>query len=470
MSSNPFASFAAQTPSHAPPNTAIHTSSEGLAGSTPLQSGASVGKEGDGSRRRKRRRVDPAGANTSGPAGTSRPVVVRAPVSSAGRVAVLCKLCRSKIRIQQIEQHEQQQQRGDAGADGPTDKSWNTSSSSSEAKKAWLTSKQSSLGAWLATAKQVGEPWACNICTLENHSTRTTCSACGTERSPEGNDDAQGHVDDDNDDEDDDDERVCSRCRLPLDEKVPQRLQPMPREDPIVSKLKAYKRVAGETGAKFLITDAAAAAVMRQPCSFCGKVAPQGQCNGLTRLRILPSTGGAKHGVMGDFADGNVDAACARCNLAKGVHGPYNFVGICRTIATHMHTRALGIVESGSAGKDDSVVVNDDVDDVRLLPVVLRRKFAARGLCHDGAVNFGRFDHLFRNNISRKSRSAYLSDSKTFSMTNEEFREIADGSCYFCGKQTDASVPHFNGLDRLNSTRRIYTTTSVVACCSTCNM
>ena len=60
----------------------------------------------------------------------------------------------------------------------------------------------------------------------------------------------------------------------------------------------------------------------------------------------------------------------------------------------------------------------------------------------------------------------------TYSLTNEQFRELVNGACAYCGKRSDPSppLPHFNGLDRLDSTHRLYTPTSCVACCSTCNM
>ena len=64
--------------------------------------------------------------------------------------------------------------------------------------------------------------------------------------------------------------------------------------------------------------------------------------------------------------------------------------------------------------------------------------------------------------------SAYLTKSKTHALSKEEYGAIVSQPCHYCGKPT---VPdhHYNGLDRLDSTVRVYTPGSCVAACGTCN-
>eukprot|EP00470_Lotharella_oceanica_P015830 CAMPEP_0170183674 /NCGR_PEP_ID=MMETSP0040_2-20121228/31400_1 /TAXON_ID=641309 /ORGANISM="Lotharella oceanica, Strain CCMP622" /LENGTH=153 /DNA_ID=CAMNT_0010429493 /DNA_START=95 /DNA_END=556 /DNA_ORIENTATION=+ len=88
---------------------------------------------------------------------------------------------------------------------------------------------------------------------------------------------------------------------------------------------------------------------------------------------------------------------------------------------------------------------------------------------HRGMGEFGCFPESFRNNISKRNRSSYVTTSKTHSLTNVQFEEIVRQPCYYCGKEHRPPI-HYNGLDRLDSTKRVYTTTSCVSCCGTCNM
>lgn len=196
------------------------------------------------------------------------------------------------------------------------------------------------------------------------------------------------------------------------------------------ARLKQYKRQAVETHAAWLLTDSEALSLMRNPCDLCGALAePEvGRPNGITRLRAVS---GETRG-MGPYVLGNVATACAICNLMKGVHTISSFEGVCCTIATH---RSMG--------------------------------------------SFGRFPECFPNNISRKSRSSYLGDtarkskgtiaSKTHSLSNAEFNRIVATPCHYCGKESDPPR-HYNGLDRLDNSLRVYTTTNAVSCCGTCNM
>lgn len=130
---------------------------------------------------------------------------------------------------------------------------------------------------------------------------------------------------------------------------------------------------------------------------------------------------------MGPFHEHNVSSACGTCNLMKGCRRIRSFVNLARTIATH------------------------------------------RG----GVGDFGRFPEAFRNNVSRRSRSSYISASsthtKTHALTNEAFARIVSQPCRFCGKPHDPPR-HYNGLDRLDSACRVYTEDTCVACCGDCNM
>lgn len=64
---------------------------------------------------------------------------------------------------------------------------------------------------------------------------------------------------------------------------------------------------------------------------------------------------------------------------------------------------------------------------------------------------------------------AACAQSKTHSLTTAQFEGIVAKPCHFCGKQNDPPN-HHNGLDRLDSTVRVYTLTSCVSCCGTCNV
>lgn len=217
----------------------------------------------------------------------------------------------------------------------------------------------------------------------------------------------------------------CSRCRRPLETTAgPKKTITTP---PQVTRLKAYKRLATQNGVPFALTDSQAFAIMRQDCVGCG-ARPGPDLHGLSRLRdwtgFDPST--ARKGFMGPFSLRNVVPACATCNLMKGYRSIASFVEACRTIAT----RRTG----------------DD---------------------------FGSFPGRFRNNISKRSRSAYITQSsthtKTHALTNKQFNAIVACPCHYCGKPSDPPR-HYNGLDRLENNDRVYTVDTVVSCCGDCNV
>lgn len=138
---------------------------------------------------------------------------------------------------------------------------------------------------------------------------------------------------------------------------------------------------------------------------------------------------------MGPYVEANLAPACTMCNMMKG----------CRTVR--------GLVECA-------------------------RHLATK---HTPGEDFGLYPSRFRDNVSRRARSGYLAHSsrnhKTHAITNEQFNAIVAQKCHYCHKEprkpktlgpTDRG--HFNGLDRLDSSTRIYTTQTVVACCGDCNM
>lgn len=246
---------------------------------------------------------------------------------------------------------------------------------------------------------------------------------------------------------------LCSRCRQPLKRpaKVKHGATPLTR-CPFVKRLEGYKKMAADNDLPYDVSDSKALAIMRMPCSLCGEKAGVNG-GGLTRLRVWPARHeGARNGrgkqFMGPFCEENLAPACGMCNLMKGPRKPHQFVEAARHIATH---RAASLRRHGLSSTSPP---NPGA------PLEL----------------FGFYPHRFRNNISKRSRSNYITMStthtKTHSMTNEEFNRITAGPCHYCGKepQPDADPPHFNGLDRLDSDERIYSAATVVACCGDCNV
>ena len=73
---------------------------------------------------------------------------------------------------------------------------------------------------------------------------------------------------------------------------------------------------------------------------------------------------------------------------------------------------------------------------------------------------FGRYPNRFRDNTSKRSRSCYVTQSsthtKTHALSNAAFAAIVARPCHYCGKRSDPPR-HHNGLDRLDSSVRVYT-------------
>ena len=210
---------------------------------------------------------------------------------------------------------------------------------------------------------------------------------------------------------------VCVKCRRAMEEEAPKSnagsRAAATRICPSIAKVRGYKRVAAEKNIAWRILESDATRIMAQPCEFCGRLAHDnpGGFNGINRVNhSLPYY---------DFD--NICAACSDCNTMKHDYSALDFEQICRHIAT----------------------VN-------------------------GYGDYGRFPWVFRNASSHRSRSGYLTKSKTFVLSKDEFNAIVAQPCHYC---TRAPVPdvHYNGLDRLDSTVRVYTAESCVAACGTCN-
>jgi len=236
---------------------------------------------------------------------------------------------------------------------------------------------------------------------------------------------------------------LCAKCLRPMREKGGPVLLPSQRtglgstgELPQLKRLRGYKRTAEVQGVPFLLSERQASAIMRQNCIACG-AQPSMRGHGLTRLRIWPegTTCPARGGYMGPFHEENVAAACAMCNMMKGYCTLTGFVERVRHIATN----------------------------------------------HTPGEDFGSYPHRFKDNISKRTRSCYITNStthtKTHAISNDDFKHIVSQPCYYCRKEPRKPKTlgpddrgHFNGLDRLDSTNRVYTTQTVVACCGDCNI
>ena len=222
----------------------------------------------------------------------------------------------------------------------------------------------------------------------------------------------------------------CSRCRRSMEKKVADRTGSgggQSRVLPQIARLRQYQRLAADQHVPFAIGEAAATALMREACVACGTTAPT-EGHGLTRMRVWPEglARPARGGFMGPFHTANLAPACGTCNLMKGFRSVRGYVEACRHIATH------------------------------------RSQF-----------DYGRYPHRFRNNTSRRCRSAYISasstHSKTHALSNEAFARLVARPCRYCGKASDPPR-HHNGLDRLDSSVRVYTEESCDSCCGDCNV
>lgn len=216
----------------------------------------------------------------------------------------------------------------------------------------------------------------------------------------------------------------CSRCFMPMQDARWKSINTDVQRGgttgcPLAAALKRYKREAAVSCVNWELTDSQALAMMREECVLCGLKPDlmKGIPNGITRLR---KNDGERS--MGPFTSENTATACALCNMLKHTHTLEEVRELCRHIATH---RGLG--------------------------------------------EFGRFPTIFVDNTSKRSRASYIADHKTHALTNEQFNKIVEQPCHYCGKQLEPGK-HYNGLDRLDNHVRVYTESTCVSCCGTCNM
>jgi len=179
---------------------------------------------------------------------------------------------------------------------------------------------------------------------------------------------------------------LCSKCRRVMDKSKPSSGLAVGnggggkgRVLPQIQRLRGYQRIATEQRVPFTISESDATALMRRDCELCGTPAPT-EGHGLSRLCHWPDdlTRPARGGYMGPYHPANLVPACAVCNLMKGYRRPRGFVEAARHLATH---RA------------------DEGD-------------------------FGSYPLRFRHNISKRSRSCYISASSTHSKTHALSNEV----------------------------------------------
>ena len=85
-----------------------------------------------------------------------------------------------------------------------------------------------------------------------------------------------------------------------------------------------------------------------------------------------------------------------------------------------------------------------------------------------GESNFNRLIRIYKRNAKRRGL--------TFSLTNQEIREIFALNCFYCGtKPSNGNAPRkyygdflYNGIDRINNSLG-YVLNNVVPCCKRCN-
>ena len=67
----------------------------------------------------------------------------------------------------------------------------------------------------------------------------------------------------------------------------------------------------------------------------------------------------------------------------------------------------------------------------------------------------------------------FTEDNHTFKLSFEEFKDLTQGNCYYCGVEPQLRTRKFtaiaNGIDRVDSNKG-YSLDNTRSCCSICNM
>ena len=87
----------------------------------------------------------------------------------------------------------------------------------------------------------------------------------------------------------------------------------------------------------------------------------------------------------------------------------------------------------------------------------------------NGFGEYGLFPEMFDNAKTKKKYKNYCKNLKTkkCELTECEFNELLSKNCHYCGKESNKL--NENGIDRIDSYNRVYTTDNSVPCCKTCN-
>ena len=233
--------------------------------------------------------------------------------------------------------------------------------------------------------------WPCWRCTFENKTALGICEICRAKRLPEpgsksaddgptlaGYSDASGPF--------------CSRCRKDMNPNRNAGKAKSTKALPIIARLQGYKRLAAEHNLPFVLEDHEAIALMRQDCVICGaKASADG--HGITRLRHWPDSlvklkAKCSKPYMGPFCKENTTTACGVCNLMKGARSIQSCVEAARHIATYR-------------GKH----------------------------IKNGGEDFGLYPKRFRHNISKRSRSSYITKSSTHQKTHCKYLKLQGIMC-----------------------------------------
>jgi len=118
----------------------------------------------------------------------------------------------------------------------------------------------------------------------------------------------------------------------------------------------------------------------------------------------------------------------------------------------------------------------DNIIPICNMCVIFKNKFSsdilinrAKHICtFNNLGNFGLFSEVFYNSKSKKYYNAYKKRAgNDFKLSKEEFKTLINGNCRYCGKISNTD--NTNGIDRINSKLRLYSTENTYSCCKTCN-